>query len=200
MDVHPTKNVSIGIDPYPNRKNWGFTDLGDAGRWFQDGSKPLDKKASSSSTLRLLSMTCHSLPRPAANATKRTAGGEPKNPPRPTPKGKSNGRGTPAPPTRELLGHASTPKSGQPICCDLNLTHGCQQAKPGQRCVTGLHICCERGCGKGHSLAEHTEWLCIVERTSTSAMPLRALVCLFFLMFDDKWRENQRETNAKPLI
>ena len=32
------------------------TDLGDAGRWFQDGSKPLDKKASPSSTLRLLSI------------------------------------------------------------------------------------------------------------------------------------------------
>jgi hypothetical protein len=25
MDVHPTKNVSIGIDPYPTCKNDGFT-------------------------------------------------------------------------------------------------------------------------------------------------------------------------------
>jgi hypothetical protein len=24
MDVHPTKNVSIGIDPYPHQKKAGF--------------------------------------------------------------------------------------------------------------------------------------------------------------------------------
>ena len=40
MDVHPTKNVSIGIDPYPHQKKAGF-DKGNFGQGtFDDARLP----------------------------------------------------------------------------------------------------------------------------------------------------------------
>ena len=139
-----------------------------------DGAMPLDK--------RLLELKMHPevafhlLPRPGGG-TKRASDGEPKPSPAPVQpkqpykpkgggktkskgsKGKGRNKGAPrAPPMpRELLGHAHLSKSGEPICFDYNLPHGCDRAKVGARCSKGVHICCKKGCGKPHTLSEHKE-------------------------------------------
>ena len=71
-------------------------------------------------------------------------------------KGKGGGKGTPRsalPPS--LLGKASRTANGEPICYNYNLEHGCQDAKPGERCSRGWHLCMEQGCGKAHTLKMH---------------------------------------------
>ena len=137
-----------------------------------DNSMALDK--------RLLELKMHPevafhlLPRPAS--VKRTADGDPKTttttPSTPSykPKGggknrKGTGKGkkgtknalrTPPMP-RELLGHAHLTKTGEPICFDFNMVHGCTKAKNGQKCPKGAHVCCRKGCGKPHSLSDHKD-------------------------------------------
>jgi hypothetical protein len=63
------------------------------------------------------------------------------------------GRGTSLP--QNLVGKASRTEAGEPICYDYNLEHGCSNAKPGERCSKGWHVCMEPGCGKAHTLKMH---------------------------------------------
>ena len=42
---------------------------------------------------------------------------------------------------RELLGLNQNAASGERICYNYNLKHGCKFAKPGQSCKKGKHIC-----------------------------------------------------------
>jgi len=63
------------------------------------------------------------------------------------------GRGTSLP--LSLVGKVSRTAAGEPICYDYNLEHGCSQAKPGERCSKGWHVCMEPGCGKAHTLKMH---------------------------------------------
>lgn len=51
-------------------------------------------------------------------------------------KGKGNGKMP-----RELLGLNQSTASGDRICYNYNLKHGCKYAKPGQSCKKGKHIC-----------------------------------------------------------
>ena len=71
-------------------------------------------------------------------------------------KGKGGGKDTPKsalPPS--LFGKASRTANGEPICYNYNLEHGCKEAKPGERCSRGWHVCMEPGCGKAHTLKMH---------------------------------------------
>lgn len=54
-----------------------------------------------------------------------------------------------------LIGKTSRTAAGEPICYDYNLEHGCSNAKPGERCSKGFHVCMEPGCGKAHTLKMH---------------------------------------------
>ena len=45
-------------------------------------------------------------------------------------------------------------KDGEPKCINYNI-EGCPDAKAGQRCVRGWHLCFERGCRESHSAMNH---------------------------------------------
>lgn len=134
-----------------------------------DGSSPLDKQ------LGMLKshpeVAFHLLPRPgghkrAADSTSKPPSAKPRDrgpksqqcDKRFGAKGKGKGGNSKKPPMpKELLGHASTTATGEPICYDFNLPHGCAKAEPGQRCSKGLHVCCKYRCGKARSLSQHHE-------------------------------------------
>ena len=42
---------------------------------------------------------------------------------------------------------------GTPICFAFNLD-GCNQAKPGQRCPRGMHVCTKIGCQGNHAASQ----------------------------------------------
>ena len=56
---------------------------------------------------------------------------------------------------QELTSKQSSTKAGKRICWAFNLECGCDQAKPGEECPRGLHVCMEPGCQKNHSLVNH---------------------------------------------
>ena len=69
--------------------------------------------------------------------------------------GKANsGRGQPRVP-KELINKAWQTPRGKRLCWNYNLACGCQDAKAGQACSKGLHLCAEPGCLKPHSLQQH---------------------------------------------
>lgn len=98
---------------------------------------------------------------PKATATpKRTRS---RTPPKPAPhsKGKGKGKGGktkrgrgPNIP-RGLIGKSLQTKSGERLCWSYNLPQGCQEAKPGDKCSRGRHLCAEPGCEQSHSLQNH---------------------------------------------
>jgi len=69
--------------------------------------------------------------------------------------GKGKFRGPNMPPV--LVGKAWQTAAGDPICFKFNMPEGCNQASPGGRCSRGLHVCAEPGCGKSHSILNHSE-------------------------------------------
>ena len=69
-------------------------------------------------------------------------------------KGKNKGKTKKAPMPKLLIGNWSTNKSGEPLCYNFNLA-GCENAKPGQRCNKGWHLCCKPHCLKPHALPDH---------------------------------------------
>ena len=73
--------------------------------------------------------------------------------------GKSKSKTTRTPMPKELLGHSNVTRSGEPICFDYNLPHGCTRAKAGQRCNKGLHVCCKKSCGKPPPHTRGALWL-----------------------------------------
>ena len=54
-----------------------------------------------------------------------------------------------------LIGKNAKAPDGQPLCFDYNLG-GCKEAKNGERCRVGMHLCAEPGCAKAHSSKEHS--------------------------------------------
>ncbi len=69
-------------------------------------------------------------------------------------KGKAQGKGKGNVP-RELLGKTTVTSDGVPICFNYNL-NGCSDARPGERCRRGLHVCAEPGCqSRSHGLRGH---------------------------------------------
>ena len=131
-----------------------------------DGHLPLDQLLSSLKTHPDVAFNL--LPRPNA---KRTASGasvdtkeKEKESPAPSAnkgkgksKGKSKGKGksrrTPMP--SALQGQWSTTSTGQPICFDFNLSHGCTKAPAGGKCPKGIHVCSQPKCGQKHSSQDH---------------------------------------------
>ena len=74
-------------------------------------------------------------------------------------KGKSKtkrGRGPNVP--KDLVGKSLETVDGRRICWPYNLSSGCTDATPGGQCSRGMHVCAEPGCGKSHSLQNHS-WL-----------------------------------------
>ena len=53
-----------------------------------------------------------------------------------------------------LIGKSGRTANNEPICFAYNIS-GCSLAQPGQKCIKGMHVCAEPGCGKSHSLTEH---------------------------------------------
>ena len=76
-------------------------------------------------------------------------------------KGKGNGgktgkgRGNRIRVPKPLIGKWSQNRSGERLCWAFNMEGGCPEAKPGEACSRGLHLCCEPGCLKPHSLLDH---------------------------------------------
>lgn len=101
---------------------------------------------------------------PANNANKRKHEDAPvslANPGRQSKKGKGKGKGKskrkgrgPNVP-RELVGKALETIDGRRIFWPYNLK-GCTDAPPGGQCSRGVHVCAEPGCGKPHSLSNHS--------------------------------------------
>ena len=89
-------------------------------------------------------------------------------PPRPGPKGTpyvrkgkgkgktkaKKGRGPNVP--KDLVGKSLETTDGRRICWPYNLATGCSEAHPGGQCSRGVHVCAEPGCGKAHSLQNHS--------------------------------------------
>ena len=72
-------------------------------------------------------------------------------------KGKNNkgkrGRGPNIP--RGLIGKSLQTKSGDRLCWAFNLPQGCQEAKAGEKCPRGVHLCSEPNCEQPHSMQNH---------------------------------------------
>ena len=64
------------------------------------------------------------------------------------------GRGPNVP--KELVGKSLETTDGRRICWPYNLTTGCNEAHAGGQCSRGVHVCAEPGCGKAHSLQQHS--------------------------------------------
>ena len=134
----------------------------------EQGKLPLE--AELQQVLSHPSVTFHLLPLPAAGTTK-TASPKPKPQPRrsrspkrpsgPAPskgkgkgkKGGKRGRGPNVP--KGLINKKLQTSSGERLCWAFNLDQGCPNAKPGERCNRGIHLCAEPGCEKPHSLQKH---------------------------------------------
>ena len=78
--------------------------------------------------------------------------------------GKGRGRGKSdfrskgsGPMPKELVGNPSKDSQGRNICFAYNLPGGCPDAKDGESCSRGMHICIKRGCNKAHSLQHHKD-------------------------------------------
>ena len=69
-------------------------------------------------------------------------------------KGGKRGKGAPVMP-QELVGKDSRTAGGRPICFAYNTRQGCGNAKPGEACAKGLHVCCEPGCYEAHPVHQH---------------------------------------------
>ena len=52
---------------------------------------------------------------------------------------------TPRP--KELIGHYTTTPEGENLCFNYNLS-SCDQARPGERCSKGWHLCAKAACAK----------------------------------------------------
>ena len=72
-------------------------------------------------------------------------------------KGKSKnkrGRGPNVP--KDLVEKSLETSDGRRICWPFNLASGCTDAAPGGQCTRGVHVCAEPGCGKSHSMRNHS--------------------------------------------
>ena len=85
---------------------------------------------------------------------KREAAKQRKNQSPPAKRQKGAGKGKQAKPPAGLEGKALQTSAGEPICWNYNL-RGCPNAKPGQKCGRGWHLCAEPGCQKAHALSSH---------------------------------------------
>lgn len=64
------------------------------------------------------------------------------------------GRGPNVP--KDLVGKSLETADGRRICWPFNLPSGCTDAAPGGQCTRGVHVCAEPGCGKPHSMKNHS--------------------------------------------
>ena len=71
----------------------------------------------------------------------------PQGPPQKFQKGAGKGKSN----FQLLEGKLKMTAANEPICFNFNL-RGCPNAKPGERCPRGWHVCAEPGCGKAHAL------------------------------------------------
>ena len=69
-------------------------------------------------------------------------------------KGRGKKQGKPNKRPHPMENKARETSSGEPLCFDFNL-RGCPDAKAGQKCARGWHLCAEHGCQKPHSMSEH---------------------------------------------
>lgn len=69
-------------------------------------------------------------------------------------KGKGQNKSKKAPMPKLLIGNWPTNRDGEPLCFNYNLA-GCENAKPGQKCARGWHLCCKPFCLKPHALPDH---------------------------------------------
>ena len=78
-------------------------------------------------------------------------------------KGKGKGKTKTGPTRKErrtvgpqaLQGKQLRTAGEEPLCFNFNLPHGCSNARSGQRCAKGWHLCAEPGCQACHSMQQH---------------------------------------------
>ena len=100
-------------------------------------------------------------PKPNKPKAERTRSRTPPRAPQPSNKGKGKGkraggkkgRGPNVP--KALIGKSLQTQSGERICWPFKMESGCSEARPGEKCSRGLHVCCEPNCQKPHSLLHH---------------------------------------------
>ena len=71
-------------------------------------------------------------------------------------KGKGKGKKGKNPPMHaELRNKWHRTSSGDPLCFGYNTSKGCDQAKDGEKCAKGWHLCAEPRCLQAHPLPQH---------------------------------------------
>ena len=136
------------------------------------GNLPMD--AVLATVLSQPSVSFHLLPLPSAKtSTDKPAAAKPKARPErrrsrsparaagsdQQPKGKGKGkrgkrgRGPNVP--KALINKSLQTPEGERICWPFNLESGCKDARPGEKCPRGIHVCSEPGCQKPHSMQSH---------------------------------------------
>ena len=71
-------------------------------------------------------------------------------------KGKGKGKKGKTPPMpAELKNKWHRTASGDPLCFGYNTSRGCDQARDGERCPKGWHLCAEPKCLQAHALPNH---------------------------------------------
>ena len=70
---------------------------------------------------------------------------------------KGKGKGGPKlPQALQGIGAVARDEEEEPICFGYNIRgQGCANAKAGERCNRGMHVCCKKGCFKNHPVFEH---------------------------------------------
>lgn len=135
------------------------------------GNLPLD--AQLAKVLSQPSVSFHLLPLPTAKGSIEKPAAKPKtkpdrkrsrSPPRNTAadqnqkgkgKGKRGKRGRGPNVPKQLINKTLQTPEGERLCWPFNLEQGCRDAKPGEKCPRGLHVCSEPGCLKPHSMQSH---------------------------------------------
>jgi len=135
------------------------------------GKLPLDEQLSR--VLSQPSVSFHLLPLPVTKGSVEKPSAKPKSkpdpkrsrsPPRSTGvdhhqkgkgKGKRGKRGRGPNVPKQLINKTLQTAEGERLCWPFNLEQGCRDAKPGDKCPRGLHLCSEPGCLKPHSMQSH---------------------------------------------
>ena len=135
------------------------------------GKLPVDEQLSR--VLSQPSVSFHLLPLPVTKGSVEKPSAKPKSkpdpkrsrsPPRSTGvdhhqkgkgKGKRGKRGRGPNIPKQLINKTLQTAEGERLCWPFNLEQGCRDAKPGDKCPRGLHLCSEPGCLKPHSMQSH---------------------------------------------
>ena len=125
---------------------------------FPLGIKLLELRSDPTIALHLVSLARQASAQPAAQRTSPygPSGGKPQQHGATDRKGPGKGKKGEAPPMpAELKNKWHRTASGDPLCFAFNTSRGCDQARDGERCSKGWHLCAEPKCLQPHALPSH---------------------------------------------